>query len=443
MLKFATEMIDYQVEDSFPKQLTTMLAEIFDDMFTGRFASTNDVLKSPYKKAMESLIFKRFGLNVVLDHRLHQYLPAAIIPFNSDVLLRSKKDKLKFNLQPNLLVKGMFTRGLTGHISNIERSREKMAKDLNNKKGWISLKTAKVGGYLSEMQHWLIIDFNWMYNKGLSPEEGCAVILHELGHAFTGLETHYKFVTTNTAISAVMEDLNQNKPDKAYYTYKRYFGISDLQEAQLSESSEVTDFYGPLAKRYISTMSSQFLNSKYDETNFENMADEFSSRFGMGQYLVTALHKLHLSSRSIATSRKQVYLNLFLNWVFVAIVLYYATAFCIILMGLTFIFFSGKHNHDMTYDIPKDRYGRIRNSIANQLKDGTLTKEQQESLVTQYELIDSIMNDTYAWKSILDTIALYVKPEAIRAVWGIEGQQAAETALNNVLFVKSAKLNVI
>lgn len=446
MVKLSLEVIDYQVQDKFPGQLRSVVESIYEGLDKGTFKNNSDVIKSKHSKQIETLVMERLGLNIVMDPKLHMYFPAAIIPFSSDYMLKaSSPNGVSDASGPGGFLSSIFgsNKGIVNHIRKIETERSKGLNKLNNKRGFVDTKRARVGGYLSEVKHYLIVNFVTLKNLGLNPAETVAVIVHELGHAFSGLETHYRFTTTNSAISSIMEDLNGNKPDKAYYKYKRYFGAEDLQKAAINENSEITDFYGPLASRYINCLDSNVLNNKYDETNFEYLADNFGSRFGLGQDLVTGLHHIHKRyDYSITSSRAFFFSMHLIDIAGIAILLSMSLPIGAIIIGLLFLF-NGSGSADMTYDLAKDRYGRIRNSIVDNLKDPYLPKEYSENLISQFEHIDAIMEDSITIKLVMDIVADFVKPGSRDASYYIGIQQQAENALNNTLFVKSAKLRNI
>lgn len=440
MFKLSLEVIDYQIKDTFPEELNQIVEKIYEGLDSRKFKTNTDVIASPLSKDIEKLIFTRFGLNVVMDPKLHLYYPAAIIPFSSDYLLKaSSPNGVSGNTSYIDLIFGA-NKGIINHINKINIERNKGLSKINNKKGWINTKHARVGGYLSEVRHYLIVNFQTLKGLGLSTRETVAVVIHELGHAFTGLETHHKFTTSNAAIGSILDDINGGKSDKVYYKYKRYFGEQDLIDASISQDSEVTDFYGPLASRYIKCLSSQVINNKYDETKFEYLADNFSTRFGLGKDIVSGLHLIHLKyDNTIQTSYTAFYSMHLVEIMGVAAVLALGGPIGFILMGLIFLF-SGKENANLTYDLPVDRYNRVRNAIVDNLKDPELPKDYTENLINQFEHIDAIMNSVIARTTIMEILANNIKPGSREAVYYIGIQQQAENALNNTLFVKTAKL---
>lgn len=445
MFSFSLEMIDYQVKDKFPGDLASIVSSIYEDLDSGKLKDNEEVVKK-YGARVCKLIKDRFGLNMLTDPLLHNYMPAAILPFSSDYLLNINK-AVATELDVGTATKAMLNmfnpqhKELVSHLKKVVKEREDSYKRIHNKKGYVDNKYAKVGGYLSEVRHYLIVNYVILKEMGLTPKETAAVITHEVGHAFLGLETHYKLSTTNSAISNVLEDLNKNKPDRAYYTFKRYFGDKELKESMLSKDSDIVDFYGPLASRYIKELNSVNMNNKYDETNFENLADSFATRMGMGGDVVTGLNKIHaLYDGTVHTSVNAMYLTNFVNTLVIAgFTLIFIPPLGGVLIALL-LALRGSSNIDMTYDLPLDRYNRIRNSIVDNLKDTRLPKDYTLSLLDQFDTITKILEVTYQRKGILDTVADIFIPKNRDVVYYRNLQQKTENALNNILFVNSARL---
>lgn len=443
MFTTALEVIDYQVKDKFPLELKEIIDDIFKGFDSGKLKSNEEALKTKHAKEIERLIKDRFNLNIRIDDKLHMYMPAAIIPFSSDYLLKSNLSDTKGHtatLSPGVVFRS--NKGILSHMRKIEKDRTKDYKNVNAKKGWIDNKRAVVGGYLGEVRHYLIVNFSFFHGKFTS-EEVVAVIIHEIGHAFTGLANHYRLVTTNMALTTMLDDINGNKPEKVFYKYKRYFSPEELINSGLSEDSEIEDFYGPLASKYIDTLDSNILNNKYDETNFEYLADNFATRMGVGKDLVSGLHKLHIEyNRDIQVTKTSFATAHLIDILAQGLLLAINVPVGLVILGLIFAT-SGKDKEKLTYDIPKDRYNRIRNSIIDNLKNPELPKEYTVTLIKQFEEITKVLDNSITRVSILNILANNIKPGSREAVYYIGAQQAAENALNNTLFVKTAKLKTL
>jgi hypothetical protein len=436
------EMINYQNNDKFPEQLKTIIEKIFIDIDNNVYKNNKDLLsKSPYGEKIVDLVKDRFKLNVVIDKEFSEYYMAAVIPFMSDYLSEGTSvNNLGFKILNDLL----FGINIHKHYRQIEKERETYFNRIHNRKGFVDIKNARVGGYLADVKNYLLINFFMLREEQLTPGEVTAVIVHELGHAFSGLESHHNLQTTNATIVDILNDINKNKSDKALYTFKKRFDEKDIENVSLNNSKEVVDFYGKLANIYLGELNSQMVNNKYDETTFENMADSFAVRFNLGSELVTGLNKLHDNYGAIGQLSSFIYWSMVLvDFILLAIALILlgpigSGVFLIVMAALVNL-----PNGHMTYDVPLDRYNRIKNGIVNNLKNKKLPKELMTELIHQFELIDGIMKETVNHESlvmkIFGTIDFVNKTDN----YYIELQQTIENSLNNALFVKSAKLSLI
>lgn len=445
MDSFSLEQIYFQNNDPFKGDIIKLVNSIFSAMDSKVVKNNTDIIKnSTFGKDLVKLIKDRFNLSMELDDSLSNLLPAAIIPFSSDYLLSTKGvNRFSSSFFSELFA----SNNILGRLRTIEKERSDIYKRINNRKGFIDFKNARVGGYLADVKHYLIINFYTLRGDGLTAEEVAAVIVHEIGHAFDGMSVHYKMHTSNSAIMDTLNQLNDNKTEKAIYTFKRTFGPKDLEEAKLSKDSNVTDFYGPLAVRYMKELGSTIHNAKYDETNFEAMADSFAVRMGFGKDIVSGLDRMYSKyGISPSNSRMFYYILFMVELLMFILILVLGGLFGLIVMTLVFAFFSGTHLKDFTYDIPYDRFNRIRNGIISNLKDRRLPKEYVEELLTQLNYIDGILNSSKGfkgYKSVYNYIADIIKPNARESVEYIALQQTIENSLNNNLFQKSAQLRVI
>lgn len=442
MTAFSLETIDYQLKDRFGQELSSLIASIFKDIQAGQYKNTNAIIdKHPAVGQIETLVRERLGLCVEFVKDLWAISPAAIIPFFGDYM----RGYQAFGFYRSFGV-GVKFGDIIRRFEKIEQSKIQAMKKAHLKKGWIDFKRAKVGGYLSELRHHVLLDFVWLYRAGMTPEESAAILSHELGHAFDGLEEHYRLNSTNRAIFDILVDLRDGKEEQALYTYHHTFTHSEFKQAQLNTSKERHDFCGELAMRYLDTIEPQYLDGKYDETNFENMADSFATRFGMGKDIVSGLHKLHEAGGALLPRNIWGYgaLTLF-NVLAAAMTLLVFPPFGMLAFVGIAVLLMGKRNANMTYDLPTDRYQRIRNTLVNALKDTQLPAEVSKDLLEQIAYIDPLIEGfiNSSEYDLMDMVANFVSPSSRKAIHYIELQQSMERSLNNELFVKAAQLRTM
>lgn len=439
-MAFALETIAYQLKDSFPAKLVSLVQEIHTHIDTTKGATNTSILKSHDAVGeIESLVFKRFGMRVLFAKHLHAYTPGAIVPFFGDYY-RDLKQITGFSSSSFF----GFTVSASNELKHIISEREKMRKTLHNRTGYIDTRMAKMGGYLSEVKHYLIVDFVGFKAFGLTAQETAAVIMHELGHAFDGMEEHHRLERTNRAVFDVLCELNDKNYEKAVYIYKEKIGKEEFEAIALEDSKVRYDFCSKLALAYLDNVKSQMPDNKYDETNFENMADTFATRFGCGGDLVSALHKLNVASGSviprtlIAVGLYRMFDVLVIATALLVLPVWGAAVWWGICMALT-----NSRVEDMTYDHAIERYNRVLNTIVGALKKSETPPEVVKDLLVQYKYINTLIQSFVAPKQILHELADIVIPQARSARYYSDLQQTLETNMNNDLFVKSSELRVM
>lgn len=121
------------------------------------------------------------------------------------------------------------------------------------------------------------VSFLTMFKMGLSDREITAVIMHEIGHAFTHIQYVNQFAVNSITIAESLYDDPKNG-DKYITDFSKTVLNSDI-----STSKEF--IYRFMRGDLIKT------NDWYKDINSEALADQFATRFGLGKDIVTALSK--------------------------------------------------------------------------------------------------------------------------------------------------------
>lgn len=441
MKTLATELIAYQNGDRFPDQLKDLIERIYDEIDAKTYKGNKELLeRSAYPAKIEKLIKDRFNLTVLFDKELAEYLPAAIVPFMSDYLTEASTLNRISSSTFGSIFGGT---NIFKHVKQLTKEKEAYFKRIHNRRGFVDRKNARVGGYLADVRNYLILNFYTLRGEDLTPDEMVDIVLHELGHAFVGLETHHRLSTTNSTIAGILDDLNNHQTDRAYYVFKKTFEPKDLDKAALGGQKEITDFYGKLATTYLGELSSQMHNAKYDETNYENLADSFANRFNRGKHLVSGLHKLHLKYGAVQESRSLYATLLFLDILSNALLLVLCGWYGAVLAAFLVFVVCNDSATTMTYDFPRDRYNRIKNGIVHNLKNPHLPKALVKDLLTQYRFIDEVVEKSMEFKGVLPYLADYILPNNRENNYYRHLQTNIENSLNSILFVKSAELSIV
>lgn len=434
---FSAETIDYQYKDLFPLKMEELVSDVYKQIDDKIYRTNQQLIeKSKTIRKIEQLIQDRTGLNVVFSRYLHNITPAAVIPFFGDYFKSAN--------EPDGFLFGVNFRKVIKEFEDIQKEKNSLLKKIHNREGVINTKLAKVSGYFSKVRHFLIMDFISLKLYNLNPREVTAIMLHELGHAFNGLEDHNKLETTNRAILDVLNEIYEKKPESVKYVFKNHVTKTEFNDASMSDNQVQQDFCAELAMEFLGTVKTQMLHRKYDETNFENMADSFATRFGLGSDIVSALDKLNTATNQTYRKSSSIYFMYYsIEVMFYASLFMFIPVIGVIVSGLIFAYLFKSDHGNMVYDFPLERYNRIKNTIINATKKMDLPKEILQDLLDQYLTITSIIDQTVQLKSMTTLVGDFVYPSSRVSSYYIDLQQKIENSLNNQLFVTSATLRTL
>lgn len=163
--------------------------------------------------------------------------------------------------------------------------------------GWIDPVSARVGGDFSRILHKVVIGSVLLDKKKFTPEQSAAIIIHEVGHAYTFLQSIADSAATNFVLSIAAREFTQ-EPD-----FKKARIILDSVAAAVGDAdrtwtSEITEsqertvsarvFLAHVARVRNSGDNKMF----YNYNNAEQAADIFVVRHGAGEAMMEARHAL-------------------------------------------------------------------------------------------------------------------------------------------------------
>ena len=294
-----------------------------------------------------------------------------------------------------------------------------------------------------------------MINQKLTVQEITAVLLHELGHGFYACEYSNRLDTNNQVLANVSEEMFSKKENKdLVYIYKELKKINeDVKESDIEDIINGKNIIPSLTffKIVIGSVKSNISNDKYNETSFEQLADNFSNRFGYGRPLVSGLQKIIGYSRGLEyalliTTTIQFLINL--KDIFKILLLTIATPTATLILTLVYLiflflvvmFFIGEGRKDYTYDNIIRRYKRIRNDIVEELKDQSLNKESVTLITDTISEIDKVLLNMILPENVYKKITDIVLPHHYKAKGSINEQQLMEDLISNDIFIKSIQL---
>lgn len=424
----ATEGIQTQL-DHFGERLESVIGQIVEQINANgkKFIALPD--NDPRLDQLKAMIFVRFGLKV--DFVTNQLL-AAILPFYSN--------------KNHIFIPELFR----GELNIREQS--KLLNSFKDSKGTVNIQTAKLTGIYSEYEHPLYINFNELVvNHEFTASDITACLLHELGHGFYACYYADRTDRTNQVFASIARNLLGAEGGDVEYIYKELVKVSP----SVTKESVDKMVHGPRVvagatwfKEVVKVVKSQTVDDTYNETAFEQSADNFASRFGYGKQLIGALDRLHrFGPEKSFGMRVFVHMATVMTTVILASLIFSclasgAIAAALIGIFYKFIFLSvfREDTKDYTYDSLKVRYLRIRSDAVDQLKNTKLSSAVVKGLLEDIYFMDAAIKETKNVKTLPSYISNFVFSGARDADKSITDQQIMEAVASNDLFIQAAAL---
>lgn len=427
---FSTESIRTQFDDIGPR-IEKVVSQIIEKINNKEIKTAKGFNKHELIQSLEKMIFDRFKLKV---HVITHLAPAAIMPFYSN--------------KNHIFLHEMFRGNL-----NI-KDQNKLLKEFDQKKGSVNLEKATVDGIFSQYDHPLYLNFHTLIELyKMSSAEITAIILHELGHAFYACYYSDRTDRTNQILASMIRHLNNTETGDIEYIYREASKISsNIKKEEIDKmiNGPRTVASASFFKVVSEIVRSQTVNDTYNETAFEQRADNFASRFGYGKSLVLSLEKI-----STGSGEKSLIVRTFVHLIssastlilcfLLGVSILAANFLGIIIFGFyTTILFtlSREDTRDYTYDDLKIRYLRVRQDIIDQLKEIKDDKEVVKQMLDNIYTIDEAVKSTSVVRTVPAIISNFIFSGARQAVSSIKEQQLLEALASNDLFVKSAELRL-
>lgn len=427
---FATESIRTQFDD-IGAQIEAIVIKIIEVIENKTVKSAKSLKDHELIKSLEKLIFDRFKIKVRTTTHL---IPAGIMAFYSN----------KNHIFIHEIIRGHF---------NVQ-DQNKLLKQMDQKKGTVNLEKATVDGIFSEYEHPLYLNFHVLIeNLKLSSPEITAAILHELGHAFYACYYSDRTDRTNQVLAGIVRHLHADETGDIEYIYREISKITpNVKKEEIDKMLNGPRTVASVSffKMVTEVVKSQTVNDKYNQSSFEQRADNFASRFGYGKSLVLALEKIHSDSYDKVLKRRikvELSFSLFTAfWLAVLAISVLSVSIIGIIIGAFYSYIMlqlfREDNRDFTYDDLKIRYLRIRQDIVDQLKEIKEDKEVVKKMLEEIYTIDEAVKTTAVFRILPSIISNFIFSGARQVATSIKEQQLMEALASNELFVKSAELSL-
>lgn len=289
----------------------------------------------------------------------------------------------------------------------------------------------------------------------LTAEETTAGFLHELGHGAVYFEYLTRTCTTNQILAGLAKGLDgSDTPGNKEMLLTEVAKTVGLSEVDIKSLAKTTDSR-VLNTVVITALHKQYAKETgydiYDHTANEALADQYATRMGAGKSLVTGLDKIYRRYDNMAYRTTHTYLLIEAVKVSVVILTpFFAVTAPAGFTGLAgylglvgmFMILSDATEFGMAgrYDMPGDRFKRIRAQFVEKLKNKNLAQAERESVLADIDLIDSVIgavNDRRQFFGVLQDF-LFSSRRFNRDMKLL--QQSLEKLAANDLFVASARI---
>lgn len=324
--------------------------------------------------------------------------------------------------------------------------RKNLDKILSYKENSLSLAKAEVYGGFTQISCEMYMSSDELWETVITDEEIAAILLHEVGHAFTFFEFMGKVTAINQILGIVYDEQFDLVPTKT----KEYFieQIKGRKDDELLKGLEAKN--GPervtvLIRTCVAQSSSVSLGSHYDQTNCEALADNFAARFGLGRALVTGLDKLSVKDPDYRRNRSSTIMTAMAGTAYMILVTVGVALFSPALSALygavilaALFLSSGESARDYTYDRLRVRYLRIREQMVHSLKDRKVPN--LDKILADIKVVDDILAGMREYNGFIDAVFNVIFTKDKEAVKTAAIQRQLEEIANNDLFIKAAQL---
>ena len=328
----------------------------------------------------------------------------------------------------------------------------KTKKLIEKYEGYIDLAQGKVSGLFSKFDFQLYLPYT-AFAKGLfTGEETAAIILHELGHAFTYYETMTQSLTQNLVIATAVDGLkSETDPERRLKLVVETGKLLDVKLAdpnELAESRNAAVIQTVLIKEVITKKQSSSKSELFDNRATEFIADQYAVRQGAARPLAMALDKMGRKYHDV--EYRNTGLHVTLEAMKTALMVLMSAGLVmtsgpvgasVVLIGLAarLSYAAGVVEHDE----PGKRLDRMRNELIQNLKDPSLPKDLKQSLLEDLDFLAVLrknINDNRTLMSYVWTALTSFRRNQNRQM---KFQQDLEKLVNNEIFAQAAKLEQV
>ncbi|EDV6067299.1 hypothetical protein AAB97_000206 [Salmonella enterica subsp. enterica] len=336
----------------------------------------------------------------------------------------------------------------------LHRDFKQLSKNIDEIVGVVDLVNGRVKGAFEKIVIRVFVTDGFIRTMEFTPENKAALVMHEVGHAFTFLEFIAESAKTDFSLATATRELLQTTDKEKKITLAK--SLNDAMGTTvdvnvIAESSDVATWYTV----YISNKEEQARvathTGRYSDTSAEFVADQFVTRHGGGAAMADTLAKIYKHLGKISVRDR---ISIWTQYAVCSLSVISAIAGLSLInpilgtMGTVALFVNLKTitQYDFTYSTytsDKDRVAKLKQELVGRLKDRDLPQDIRVSTLDAIKEIDKILKTLNDNRTIMELITIALRPDVHQAVKQEQVQKTLSTVINNDLFKTAATLDSI
>jgi hypothetical protein len=416
--------------------------------------------------SIDNILYKRFGFKIKHVSYERNYGVFPVTPITNNPISVDREDLRKYidivlenqTTQPHINPKMPVSD--EDAVKNVLWGIKELDKQMVKDGIVVDFDTATIKGLPEETRIIMFADYHFLIRTcNLTARQIVAILMHEVGHAFTHVSNTYRSIKNTTRLLETMKgevtDESTGK-DIVRLAYRNVLG----QEKDVEDKSIPTLYVEFVDDMLRSNLGFDVGNPHY-ATDSEELADNFSAKFGLGLELAVALKGMRENGPSLSklfftpdSIIYGVYISLVTFVLSLSVTMAVAAPFVAFAIGYLLIKISryvidiitlGDASESRTYDYDERRVIRIKNTMVNRLRTAKLDKEEKKQMVANIEEVVSTSkffikysNERFTAKFMNNLLAFNRTARDSKKI-----EEAIEDLMENDLHVASNKLRTI
>lgn len=309
-------------------------------------------------------------------------------------------------------------------------------------KGTVDPTTMSVGGIYSKVKIDLVVGYELIKNKGFTPQEVVAIILHELGHIYTYFLNFGELTKRNFMISNVLKNLQggntYEQKEDSLVEAERVLGIKlDKKNEIINLNGNSEQISSILISNDVVRAGSSSRTPFYDVRTVEQIADKFAIEHGAGVELATALNKIYRTYWVKETRSPAMFVAIELSKFIIWLILTFSMPVTMILYTLSML------PGPKVYDSPESRIRIIKQQLVTSVKDLKDEPLMRNKLIEQIKTVEEIEKQLKDRRTILEVLYNTFTPRG-RSMYEQEVfMKNIESLIYNDTYLSAAKFGAI